>query len=134
MATLTLSEAISRIEGYGEKVAKTAQSYMSEYIRANARQGYATGALADSVAYEQRSEDTWAVAPADGKVGDHPYAYYVDKGRGEVHPKPTNPTGRLHYYDPKIGAWVHPKQTAKMDGINFIEATKEYIEGLGVGL
>lgn len=134
MASVTLSEAISLIEGYGEKVAKAAESYMSEYIRVHAKQGYATGALADSVAHERRSEGTWAVGPADGAVGDHPYAIYVDEGRGEVHPLPGNKSGRLHYFDTKLNVWLSPEKTSEMKGIHFIEATKDYIEGLGVGL
>ena len=137
MATVTLSEAISLIEGYGDKVANMASSYMSEYIRSHATKGYATGKLAGSVAVEKRSADTWAVGPADGKVGDHPYAAYVDQGRGPVHAK--NPSGRLHYQDPIYGNpandfWMHPKSVDKMDGIHFIDATKDYIESTGIGL
>lgn len=137
MATFTLSEAISRIEHYGDKVAQHAKEYMSEYIRDNAKKGYATGTLAGSVAVERRDESTWAVGPADGEVGVHPYATYVDKGRGPVHAK--NPSGRLHYQDPIHGNpendyWMHPKSVKKMDGINFIEATKKHLEDVGVGL
>lgn len=135
MADVTLSEAISLIEGYGEKVAKAAASYMGEYIQSHARKGYATGTLAGSVRFERRSQDTWAVGPAEGEsVGDHPYAAYVDEGRGEVHPRPGNPTGRLHYFDTKLNVWLRPEKTAKMDGIHFIDATKTYLEELGVDL
>ena len=134
MATFTLSEAISHIKGYGEKVAQHATTYMAEYIRDNAKEGYATGALASSVRYEQRGESTWAVGPADGEVGVHPYGIYVDEGRGEVHPLPSNESGRLHYYDTKLGRWVHPKKVKPMKGIHYIAATKQYLENIGVGL
>lgn len=134
MATFTLSEAISLIEGYGEKVARHAAEYMSEYIRDNAKQGYATGALASSVTYEKRGADTWAVGPADGEVGVHPYAAYVDQGRGEVHPRPSNKSGRLHYFDTKHNVWMHPTSVGPMKGITFIAATKKHLEDIGVGL
>lgn len=137
MATFTLSEAISLVEGYGEKVARHAAEYMSEYIRDNAKRGYATGALASSVTYEKRGADTWAVGPADGEVGVHPYAAYVDRGRGPVHAK--NQSGRLHYKDPIYGNpendfWMHPKSVREMKGIRFIAATKKHLEDIGVGL
>lgn len=134
MATFTLSEAISRIKGYGDNVAQHAATYMAEYIRNNAKEGYATGALASSVQYERRGESTWAVGPADGEVGVHPYASYVDKGRGEVVPKKDNPTGRLHYYDTKLGKWLRPEKVKPMKGIHFIDATKKHLEDVGVGL
>ena len=135
MAEFTLSEAISHIQHYGDKVAEAAAGYMSEYIRDNAKQGYATGALAASVAWERRSDNTWAVGPAEGgNVGTHPYASYVDQGRGEVHPLPSNKSGRLHYFDTKHNVWLSPEKTAKMDGIGFIEATKNHLNDLQIGL
>lgn len=134
MATFTLSEAISHIEHYGEKVAQHAKTYMADYIRDNAKEGYATGALASSVQYEKRGDSTWAVGPAEGEVGVHPYAAYVDKGRGEVHPLPSNKSGRLHYFDTKHNVWMHPKSVGPMKGINFIEATKQHLEDIGIGL
>lgn len=126
MATFTLSEAISHIKGYGDKVAGIAQEYMSDYIEQHADKGYAEGNLKDSIKVTKIDDSTWAVGT------DYYYGVYVDKGRGPVHAK--NPSGRLHYYDPVVGAWMHPKKVGPMKGIHFIDETRKHLESLNIGL
>lgn len=126
MANVSLSEAQNLIRGYLDKVAEEAQRYMAQYIEEHAKQGYATGHLRDSIKIDKRGENVRAVG------SDLEYAIYVDKGRGEVHAH--NPTGLLRYYDPVAGHWIRTPKVRKMDGIGFIEATKEHIEDTYIGL
>lgn len=127
MATFTIGEAMSRIPKLLDRVADHAVEYMSEYISANANQGYQTGALAGSIKKRTISESSRGVGTSlESKSSGHVYGKYVDKGRGPV--KAHNPSGRLHYYDPKLGKWMHPKSVGPMKGIGFIAATKEHLE------
>lgn len=120
MATFTIGEAMSRIPKLLDKAAAEAKRYMVSYINEHADRGYATGELAGSIYVEKRGDSARAV----GSAVKH--AKYVNKGRGPV--KAKNPSGRLHYYDPVVGAWMHPKEVGPMSGINFIEATKTHLE------
>lgn len=132
MATLTLDESIRKIPALLDRVAKEAQEYMSDYIRKNADQGYQTGKLASSINIEPRGESARSVGSSLKSKSGFTYGLAVDEGRGPVTAK--NPSGRLHYYDPKLGRWVHPKSVGPASGIGFIKATKNYIEGMNITL
>lgn len=130
---MTLDESIAKIPTLLDRIAEEAKTYMADYIRKNADKGYQTGALASSINVEPRGESARSVGSSlRSKTSDHVYGNYVDKGRGPV--TAHNPSGRLHYYDPKLGKWVHPKSVGPMSGIGFIEATKNYIEGMNITL
>lgn len=131
MATYTIHEAISRLEGLLDRVAEDAQTYMKEYITQNANQGYQTGALAESIDIEPRGEDARSVGTSlKSKTSGQVYGAFVDKGRGPI----TKDPGFLQYYDPKFGRWVRTHHVNGMRGIGFIAATKRHLETTRFGL
>lgn len=126
MATFTIGEAMSRIPKLLDRVADHAVEYMSNYIDEHVGD-YSTGALAKSIQSRKIDENTRGVGTSlKSKTSGQVYGAYVDKGRGPV--TAHNPSGRLHYYDPKLGKWMHPKSVGPMSGIGFIEATKDHLE------
>lgn len=133
MATLTLDESIAKIPRLLDRISEEAKTYMSDYIRKNADKGYQTGALASSIDIESRGESARSVGSSlKSASSGFVYGKAVDEGRGPV--TAHNPSGRLHYYDPKLGKWVHPKSVKGMSGIGFIAATKNHIEGMNITL
>lgn len=135
MATFTLSEAISHIKGYGEKVAKTAAEIMQEEIASSTKK-HGKGALAKSVKYERRSESEWAVGPAgNGKsVGDHPYAAYVNYGRGPVHAKGKDHGGADYLRFEIDNEVFYRKRVGPAEENDFVGRTKDRLQALNIGL
>lgn len=126
MATYTIDGLIAKIDGYLDKVAEEARTYMSGYITDHAKEGYATGALAASINVEKPSENIRSVGSSlRSERSGHVYGNYVDQGRGEVHAKSAP---YLRYFDKKKGHWVRTKVAGPMTGINFVEATKNHLE------
>ena len=128
---MTIDAAMSLLRGYLDRVAADAESYMKSYIRENANQGYATGALADSIDTRKISEIAVGIGSSlrsrtSGKV----YGQFVDKGRGPI----TKTDGFLQYYDPKLGRWVKTHHVQGMAGIGFIEATADHVRHTHIGL
>lgn len=127
MATYTIGEMISALDGLLDKVAEEAQSYMKGYIAQNANQGYQTGALAESIDIEPRGKLARSIGTSlKSKTSGRVYGEFVDKGRGPV----TKDPGLLQYYDPKLGRWVRTHHVNGMSGIGFIDATKEHLESM----
>lgn len=124
MATYTIGEAMSLIKGYLDKVSADAETYMRSYIKKNATRGYATDTLADSINTEKLSESTRSVGSSLKSKSGFTYGLAVDKGRRPI----TKDPGFLQYYDPVHGRWVKTHHVDKMDGINFVQETKDYIE------
>lgn len=132
MATYTINEMIAKIDGYLDKVANEARDYMSDYITKNAKEGYATGALAGSINVEKVSENTRSVgSDLTNPKNGHVYGNYVNDGRGVVTAKNAP---RLKYYDTKLGRWIQTKSVKPMSGIHFIEATKKHLESTHIPL
>lgn len=130
MATLTLREAMTRISQYLDKVAARAEGYMKSYVAANANKGYQTGALAASIDTQTIGDNARSVGTSLRSKSGHVYGAYVDKGRGPI----TKTDGYMQYYDPKLGRWVKTRHVNGMEGIGFIQATKEYIESTHIPL
>ena len=127
----TIDQMIAKIDGYIDKVAEEAKTYMSDYISNHANQGYQTGELARSIDIEKPSENTRSVGsslrnPKTGKV----YGNYVDKGRGPI----TKTDGYMQYYDPKLGRWVKTHHVRGMKGIDFISATAKHLKSTKIPL
>lgn len=130
MAELQLHGILTRLEGYLDRVAEHAQSYMQSYIWSHANQGYQTGALANSIDIQRVSDESRSVGTSLRSRSGYVYGEFVDRGRGGI----SKEDGYLHYYDPKLGRWVKTKHVNRMEGIGFIEATRHYLEGFNVPL
>lgn len=124
MATLSLDEAMSAINGYLDKVAASAESYMKGYIKTHADNP--TGKLEGSINVRRISES------ARGVGSDLHYAKFADEGRGPVHP-----------VNKKALKWEYPRPNGDIfirasagpaEGLHFIDKTAEFIEGEHISL
>lgn len=124
MATFTLNEAISKLEGFGEKVANEAAQIMKDEIVRNTKEG--TGKLAASVNVQPMGDGAWSVGT------DLYYAKYVNDGRGAV--RPVNAKS-LRWYSPRLsGNAVFSKYAGPADGIDFVGRTKGILENMKFNL
>lgn len=120
MATFTISEAISRLEGLGEKVAREAEQIMKDEIIINTKEG--TGKLASSVNVKQVSSSTWSIGT------DLYYAKYVNDGRGPVRPVEKQ---ALRWYSPRMsGNAVFSNYAGPTQGIDFTGKTVSALENM----
>lgn len=124
MATISIGEAMSLIDGILDKTAKEAETFMKSYIDEHADKGYKTGALVNSIYNEARGTRARAI----GSRLHH--AQFVDQGRREI----TKAPGYMQYYDTKLKRWVKTHHVNKMDGIHFIDETAKHIENTGIKL
>lgn len=125
MATYTISQAMSLIKGYLDKVANEAHTYMGNYIQTHADNP--TGKLAGSLYNEKRGDSARAIGSR------LEYAKYANDGRGPVHADPAklkaNPKHRLHWVYPRPnGQHYTALSVGPASGLHFIEKTKEYLE------
>lgn len=124
MATFTISEALSKLEGFGERVANEAAQVMKDEIVRNAKEG--TGKLAASVNVKRLDESSWSVGT------DLYYAKYVNDGRGPVVPKKAK---ALRWYSPRLsGNAVFSQYAGPAEGIDFTGKTKAILENMKFNL
>ncbi len=96
MADLTIMQAIAKIEGFKERVAKGAEaSLRAEFARHND-----SGYTASTLYSEIQGSEIFVGYPVSK---EHPGAYYVRYGRGEVKPVTRQ---ALAWNTPKTGAVI----------------------------
>lgn len=129
MATVSIGEAMSLIDGILDKVAKEAETYMKDYIRKNTKD--ATGKLEGSIYNEARGSNARAI----GSALD--YAQFVDQGRGPVkakHKTAKGGEGYLRFEIPRGGEVFYRHEVKEAKGIHFIDATAKHIESMAIKL
>ena len=116
-------EGLEALEKDFSDVAKKAKTYMQARVNATCHKGYATGKLEGSIVNERSGKWHW-------QVGSHlDYASFVNNGRDVEYPR-NRETGRL-YLKPPLDFWLPPGVPVKgMEGKEFIESTKQYIEDI----
>lgn len=124
MATFTISEALSKLEGFGKKVADEAEQIMKDEIVRNTKEG--TGKLAASVDVKPLGGSAWSVGT------NLYYAKYVNDGRGPVVPKKAK---ALRWYSPRLsGNAVFSQKAGPAEGIDFTGKTKQALENMRFNL
>lgn len=129
MASISIGEAMSLVNGILDNVAKEAETFMKGYIRDNTKD--ATGKLEASIYNVARGTDARAI----GSKLD--YAKYVDEGRGPVKAKHTTAKGGpgyLRFEIPRGGEVFYRREVKKADGIHFIDETAKHIENMPIKL
>lgn len=130
MATLTIAEAMQAIPNYLNRVTDEAKRFMAQYIRENAKEGYATGTLANSISKFEISANEIAVGTRLESKSGRVYGAFVDKGRPAI----TKNKGAMHYFDTKYGVEVWTKHVREQKGIGFIDATLDHMRSTHIGL
>ena len=87
MASLSIEEAIKRIQKLGDKVAEQGKTYMKQELASHRR----TGGLERSITKQKINDNTWSVY-TDKTVGGSGYGTYgqgrlILEGRGEIVPR-----------------------------------------------
>lgn len=116
MRSLSIDEAISALEGLGQKIADTAEKIMLEEAPVR------TGGLARSIRQERMDESTWWIGT------DIFYADYVEHGRGVVRPVRAKV---LHWYD---GVDVFTMRAGPSKPNPFAERTANRLKGMSFTL
>lgn len=93
MADLTIMQAIAKIKGFPERVAKGSEAAMRAEFAKHNDTGYTASTL-----YSEMEGDTIFVGYPVSE--EHPGAYYVQHGRGAARPKDAR---MLHWNTPKTG-------------------------------
>lgn len=124
MATFTISEALSKLEGFGRKVADEAEQIMKDEIIANTKEG--TGKLAASVDVKPIGDSAWSVGT------ELEYAKYVNDGRGPVFPVKAK---ALRWYSPRFsGNAIIRGSAGPAEGKHFVKKTKARLENMKFNL
>lgn len=129
MATISIGEAMSLINGILDKVANEAEQYMKDYIDGHTKD--ATGALRDSIYNVKRGENARAIG---SKLS---YAQYVNNGRGPVkakHKTAKGGPGYLRFEIPRGGEVFYRHEVKAAKGIHFIEETAKHIGNMPIKL